>query len=69
MNKRIIVLVIIVSCIFNLNISAQQNMLTAKEKADGWQLLFDGKNLNGWHSYMEEKAGQSMAGSKRDDIS
>jgi len=24
------------------------NMLTAKEKSDGWMLLFDGKTLNGW---------------------
>jgi len=26
------------------------NTITAQEKAQGWQLLFDGKTLNGWHS-------------------
>jgi hypothetical protein len=26
------------------------NSLTAQEQAQGWQLLFDGKTLNGWHS-------------------
>ncbi len=26
------------------------NTLTAQEKAQGWQLLFDGKTLTGWHS-------------------
>ena len=26
------------------------NILTAQEKAQGWQLLFDGKTLKGWHS-------------------
>ena len=25
------------------------NSLTAQEKAQGWQLLFDGKTLKGWH--------------------
>ncbi|KAB7727565.1 DUF1080 domain-containing protein [Rudanella paleaurantiibacter] len=28
-----------------------QNTLTAKEKADGWQLLFNGRNTQGWHTY------------------
>jgi hypothetical protein len=25
------------------------NGLTAQEKAQGWQLMFDGKTLKGWH--------------------
>jgi len=30
------------------------NTLTDAEKADGWQLLFDGSSLNGWHGYNGE---------------
>ena len=27
------------------------NTLTDAERSDGWQLLFDGSSLNGWHGY------------------
>lgn len=36
-------------------IAQQQNTLTSQEKADGWQLLFNGKDLQGWHSYLKGK--------------
>jgi hypothetical protein len=29
----------------------RHNILTEKEKQDGWQLLFDGKTTNGWKNY------------------
>ena len=29
----------------------KDNTLTQAEKADGWQLLFDGESLNGWRSF------------------
>jgi hypothetical protein len=27
------------------------NVLTPAEKATGWELLFDGKTMKGWHGY------------------
>jgi hypothetical protein len=30
------------------------NTLTAAEKADGWQLLFDGRGLDGWRGYRRD---------------
>ena len=35
--------------------STLHNKLTKEEKSDGWQLLFDGKTLNGWCDYNGDK--------------
>ena len=36
----------------------QHNALTAQEQAQGWQLLFDGHSLHGWHSYHAQAPGK-----------
>ena len=37
----------------------KDNTLTAQEKKDGWELLFDGKSLKGWHKYGGQPVGAS----------
>ncbi len=32
----------------------RDNLLTAREKRAGWQLLFDGKTTAGWHNYLKD---------------
>ena len=35
------------------------NTLTEAQKADGWELLFDGKTTAGWHKYCGDKVGSA----------
>ncbi len=37
------------------------NTLTAQEQKDGWKLLFDGRDLQGWHSYQETGTGKDWS--------
>src|SRR4051794_21406782 len=39
--------------------SGEPNVLTSKEKGEGWELLFDGKSTNGWHTYNKDFAGEN----------
>lgn len=40
-------------------VQVADNVLTDREKAEGWALLFDGKSLDGWHNYGKKTVGQS----------
>jgi hypothetical protein len=37
-------------------VKAQDNTLSKKEIKQGWKLLFDGKDLKGWHSFKRDTA-------------
>lgn len=42
------------SCATTETKTVAANTLTAKEKAAGWELLFDGNDLNGWHNFKSD---------------
>src|SRR6185312_8734329 len=55
-----ITIVVLTGCLVSaLADDPEENTLTPQEKDEGWQLLFDGKDLNGWHSYLEKSAGKA----------
>jgi hypothetical protein len=57
-----IAIIVVSGCLFSALAHAQQeNSLTPQERADGWQLLFGGKDLNGWHSFLEQAAGKDWS--------
>ncbi|MGZ3751629.1 MAG: 3-keto-disaccharide hydrolase, partial [Mucilaginibacter sp.] len=44
------------------SLSAQtNNILTNKEKRQGWKLLFDGTTTQGWHNYLKPSAGAAWS--------
>ena len=59
--KKQSTLIVLLACMVSFSCTSQQqkeNMLTDKEKKEGWQLLFDGSTMNGWRTY-QNKASNS----------
>jgi hypothetical protein len=52
----LIVIILYISCSPK---AQEQNTLTEQEQKDGWKLLFNGKDLTGWHSYLQKQPGKS----------
>lgn len=46
--KQLILAVMALLLVVGANGQTPDNVLTAEEKADGWQLLFNGRDLTGW---------------------
>lgn len=61
--KKIIFCLLVTALLNSCNSSTsnsageKENVLTDKEKNDGWKLLFDGNSFDGWHSYGKTEIG------------
>ena len=51
--------VLLNACSSSKNNASVQNTLSSSERADGFQLLFDGKSTAGWHTYGRSSVGQA----------
>ncbi len=61
-NNFLATFLVVISClIFNITSGQKPNTITTEEKQQGWQLLFDGKNMDGWHSYLKDKPTQNWS--------
>lgn len=60
--SRIATLAAVASIACPLALAQQKpNTLTPQQKQEGWHLLFNGRNLQGWHSYGEHGVGKDWS--------
>ena len=59
MHGKLLTQVIICCLFFKLSFCQIPNSLTPKETQQGWRLLFNGKDLLGWHSFQEKVPGKA----------
>lgn len=58
--KRLISSALVMGALMSTSVAmAQVNTLSAKEKSEGWQLLFDGNTTAGWHTYLQKDVSPS----------
>lgn len=54
LHRLALAIAVIVTARLAIAADAPNNTLTPAEKAAGWQLLFDGKDLAGWHNFKSD---------------
>lgn len=54
---RFLIGTLIVFCVVQFCSAQAPNTLTSNEKEEGWKLLFDGENIEGWHIYGKKGLG------------
>src|SRR5258708_21573542 len=57
MKTKIVLMCLALTALISTNYAAEPNELSTKENAGGWKLLFDGKTLNGWRGFENDKRG------------
>jgi hypothetical protein len=58
-NNPLIILLVTSILFSGVTLAQLPNSLTAKETSEGWKLLFNGKDLVGWHSYLQKVPGKA----------